>query len=139
MDNKEADAFAQDQLKKLKLETICVLEECKDATSLIEVCEFLNDGDFPKDLNSTQRRRLVVRASQYTIVDKDLYHKGKDGVLQRVPIKEEIVEILQKMHEEACGGHFSHDIMLRKILLTGFTWPSIHRDIHEWCKSCDAC
>ena len=105
----------------------------------MEVCEFLNGGDFPKDLNPTQRKRLVVRASQYTMVDKDLYHKGKDGVLRRVPIKEEIVEILQKMHEEACGGHFSHDIMLRKILLTGFTWPSIHKDIHEWCKSCDAC
>ena len=70
MDNKEADAFAQDQLKKLKLETICVLEECKDATSLMEVCEFLNGGDFPKDLNPTQRKRLVVRASQYTMVDR---------------------------------------------------------------------
>ena len=139
LDNKEADALAQDQLKKLKLETICILEECKDVTSLEEVCEFLDGGDFPKGLNSTQRKRLVVRASQYIMVDKDLYHKGKDGVLRRVPIKEEIVEILQKMHEEACGGHFSHDIMLRKILLTGFTWPSIHKDIHEWCKSCDAC
>ena len=139
LDNKEADALAQDQLKKLKLETICILEECKDATSLMEVCEFLDGGDFPKGLNSTQRKRLVVRAFQYMVVDKDLYHKGKDGVLRRVPIKEEIVEILQKMHEEACGGHFSHDIMLRKILLTGFTWPSIHKDIHEWCKSCDAC
>ena len=69
-DNKEADALAQDQLKKLKLETICVLEECKDATSLMEVCEFLNGGDFPKDLNPTQRKRLVVRASQYTMVDR---------------------------------------------------------------------
>ena len=101
------------------------MEECKDATSLEEVCEFLDGGDFPKGLNSTQRKRLVVRAYQFMMVDKHLYHKGKDGVLQRVPIKEEIVEILQKMHEEACGGHFSHDIILRKFLLTGFTWPSI--------------
>ena len=57
----------------------------------------------------------MVRASQYILVDKDLYHKGKDGVLRRVPTKEEIVEILQKMHEETCGGHFSYDIMLRNI------------------------
>ena len=73
------------------------------------------------------------------MVDRDLYQKGKDGILRRVPVKEEILEILQKMHEEACGGHFSHDIMLRKILLTSFSWPTIHKDIHAWCRSCDAC
>ena len=81
LDTNEADALAQVQLKKLKLEAICILEECKDVTSLMEVCEFFNGGDFPKGLNPTQRKQLVVRASQYITVDKDLYHKGKDSVL----------------------------------------------------------
>ena len=139
VDNKEADALAQEQLVKIKGEPVCILEECKGAESLLEIQELLNDGVFPKDLNGLQRRRLVSRSSQYVVVGKDLYHKGKDDILRRVPLKEEIVEILRKMHEEACGGHFSHDIMLRKIMLTGFTWPTIHKDIHEWCKSCDAC
>ena len=48
----------------------------------MEVCEFLNGGDFPKGFYPIQRKRLVVRVSQYIMVDKDLYHKGKDGVLR---------------------------------------------------------
>ena len=68
-----------------------------------------------------------------------MYNKGKDGVLRRVPNKSEIIKILFKLHEEVCGGHLAHDIMIRKILLIGCTWPTIHRDVHDWCRSCDAC
>ena len=138
-DNREANALAQEQITKMRKEPICVLEQCKDAGSLLEVREFLGSGIFPKEFDNLQRKRLVARSSQYVMVDRDLYQKGKDGILRRVPMKEGIVEILQKLHEEACGGHFSHEIMLRKILLTGFTWPTIHKDIHEWCRSCNAC
>ena len=57
LDNKEANALAQNQLKILKLVTICVLEDCKDVTSLImEVCEFLNGVDLPKGLNPILRK-----------------------------------------------------------------------------------
>ncbi|MCO5605369.1 hypothetical protein L7F22_059552 [Adiantum nelumboides] len=38
-----------------------------------------------------------------------------------------------------CGGHFSHDITSRKILQTGFVWPSLHRDVRHWCQSYHRC
>ena len=137
--NKEADALAQAQLDKIKEGFVGVLETCKDVDSLEEVHNFLNKGEFPNNLNALQRKRLVAKASQYHLVGEDLYNKGKDGVLRRVPNKSEIIKILFKLHEEVCGGHLAHDIMIRKILLIGFTWPTIHRDVHDWCRSCDAC
>ena len=68
-----------------------------------------------------------------------MYHKGKDLVLRKVPIKEEINRILLSCHDDVCGGHFAQDITSRKILLAGYTWPSLHRDVQHWCKSCKAC
>ena len=64
---------------------------------------------------------------------------GKDQVLRKVPTKEEISTIMHACHDGVCGGHFAHDITYRKILQARFIWPSIHRDVHFWCKACDAC
>ena len=64
---------------------------------------------------------------------------GKDNVLRRFPHEDEIESILVACHEGVCGGHFAHDITSRKILQCGFVWPSLHRDVNYWCKTCDAC
>ena len=75
----------------------------------------------------------------YQLIGDDLYHKGKDLVLRKVPTRNEIIRILKSCHDEVCGGHFAQDITSRKILLAGYTWPSLHRDVQHWCKSCVAC
>ena len=97
--NKEVDALAQAQLEKIKEGFVGVLETCKDVESLEDVHNCVNKGEFPNNLNALQRKRLVAKASQYHMVGEDLYNKGKDGVLRRVPNKSEIIRILFKMHE----------------------------------------
>ena len=77
--------------------------------------------------------------TSYQLIGEDLYHKGKDLVLRRVPTNEEIHRILESCHGEVCGGHFAQEITSKKITLARYTWPSLHRDVHHWCKSCQAC
>ncbi|MCO5610646.1 hypothetical protein L7F22_064885 [Adiantum nelumboides] len=57
----------------------------------------------------------------------------------RVPSTNEIPKILKGLHEEACGGHFSHELTLKKVLLAGYVWPSMHADVQHWCRSCHNC
>ncbi|XP_075500108.1 uncharacterized protein LOC142538692 [Primulina tabacum] len=39
----------------------------------------------------------------------------------------------------ACGGHFSSNKTTTKILQCGFYWPSLFKDTHLFCKSCENC
>ena len=47
--------------------------------------------------------------------------------------------ILTSNHEGACEGHYAFRIILQKILLEGYVWPSIQKDVQHWCRSCKEC
>ena len=42
-------------------------------------------------------------------------------------------------HAYACGGHFSTQKTALKVLQSSFYWPTVFKDSHEVCKSCDKC
>ena len=47
--------------------------------------------------------------------------------------------ILNHCHENACGGHFSTHKTAKKVLQSGFYWPSLFKDAHTMCRECDKC
>jgi hypothetical protein len=46
---------------------------------------------------------------------------------------------MKELHEEPLGGYFAFEITKRKLLDVGYWWPTMYRDVHDYCKSCDAC
>ncbi|MCO5581575.1 hypothetical protein L7F22_035463 [Adiantum nelumboides] len=107
--------------------------------SLTPVANYILEGEFPKEFTTGQRRKLIKQASRFLWLERSLYQKGKDLVCRRVPSTNEIPKILKGLHEEACGGHFSHELTLKKVLLAGYVWPSMHADVQHWCRSCHNC
>ncbi|MCO5567795.1 hypothetical protein L7F22_021491 [Adiantum nelumboides] len=106
---------------------------------LTHVVNYILEGEFPKEFTTGQRRKLIKQASTFLWLEGSLYQKGKDLVCRRVPSTNEIPKILKGLHEEACGGHFSHELTLKKVLLAGYVWPSMHADVQHWCRSCHNC
>jgi hypothetical protein len=43
--------------------------------------------------------------------------------------------ILQELHGGVIGGHFSFDIIVRKILDVGYWWPMMNQDVYEYCQT----
>ena len=107
--------------------------------SLQDVWCFLKTEEPPPNLNKGERRWLARKAVRYPIINKDLFCQGKDQVLRKVPSREDIHCILHSCHNDICGGHFASELTCRKILQVGFVWPSLQRDAHFWCKTCDVC
>ena len=107
--------------------------------SLAKEEEFLLTGIIPKDFEKSKKYGFVRRASKYKLIGDTLYMQGADLVLRRVPWKEELYKVLEENHEGACGGHFAFKITLHKILQEGYVWPSVQKDVHHWCKSCERC
>ncbi len=47
--------------------------------------------------------------------------------------------VMRKLHEGPLKRHFVIEIMQRKILDARYWWPTMYKDVHDYCKSCDAC
>ncbi|RVW58422.1 Retrovirus-related Pol polyprotein from transposon 17.6 [Vitis vinifera] len=60
-------------------------------------------------------------------------------IIRKCVPEEEQQGILSHCHENACGGHFASQKTAMKVLQSGFTWPSLFKDAHIMCRSCDRC
>ncbi len=47
--------------------------------------------------------------------------------------------VLRELHEGPSGGHFATEITQKNILDARCWWPIMYKDVHEYCRSCDAC
>ena len=62
-----------------------------------------------------------------------------DQIIRRCVPEEEQQGILNHYHENACGGHFASQKTTMKILQSGFYWPSLFKDAHAMCRTCNRC
>ena len=47
--------------------------------------------------------------------------------------------ILNHCHTLSCGGHFRGQRTAAKVLQSGFYWPSLFKDAHQFVSTCDKC
>jgi hypothetical protein len=47
--------------------------------------------------------------------------------------------ILHELHSGVGGGHFPSNITVRRIFDVGYWWPTMNKDVHEFCWTCDLC
>ena len=59
------------------------------------------------DYNVRQKKQLVVRAVDFTIIVGQLYKLGPDEILQRYILDHERSMILVKAHASIIGGNYS--------------------------------
>jgi hypothetical protein len=45
--------------------------------------------------------------------------------------------ILNKLDEGVARRHFFANIIINKFMDASYWWPTLFKDIHEFCKSCD--
>jgi len=68
-----------------------------------------------------------------------LYKFGQDTKFCCVLQPKQVPTILQKLHNGIGGRHFSSDIIVSKILDVNYWWPTMNKDVHEFCQTCDLC
>ncbi len=47
--------------------------------------------------------------------------------------------VLKELHEGVVGGHFVADIIAKKILDARYWWPTLFKDIHDFCRTYENC
>ncbi|XP_041999956.1 protein NYNRIN-like [Salvia splendens] len=83
--------------------------------------------------------KLKSEAKYYFWDDPYLWKMGADQVIRRCIPEWEQRDVLNHYHALACGGHFGPRKTARKVLDSGFYWPTLHRDAYEFCQNCGRC
>ena len=52
---------------------------------------------------------------------------------------EEAKYVLEEVHGGVCGDHMGAKSLVRKIMRTGYFWPTMQQDAAEFVKKCDSC
>ncbi len=73
------------------------------------------------------------------MIGNQLYFQGRNGVLQRTIGKCDTSRCLYEFHDGFYGGHFARQIIVEIFLQASYYWPTLFKDAHDYCKSCDVC
>ena len=99
----------------------------------------MTTGTTPPEYFVQQKKELVTRAVDFTIIAGHFYQMGVDEVLQRYVLEHERHAILAEAHDGVGGGHYAGKAMAQKILRARLWWTTLHSDAHNYCKACDTC
>ncbi|KAK8669873.1 hypothetical protein V6N13_104641 [Hibiscus sabdariffa] len=110
------------------------LDNRQDCESNIEIKE-----NFP-DEKILYARTIPWHDARYYFWDEPyLFKQCADQMLRRCVPEEEQKDILFHCHTSTCGGHFGEAKTAAKVLQSGFYWPTLFKDAHNYYKACDRC
>ena len=73
---------------------------------IADIIQFLVTGNEPTEYTEKQRKQLVVKATDFTIIAGQLYKLGLDEILRWYVLSHERPLILQEAHVGIIGGHY---------------------------------
>ncbi|GJU80798.1 reverse transcriptase domain-containing protein [Tanacetum coccineum] len=76
-------------------------------------------------INIKEAKKLSMK---YIWDDPYLFKSCLDGIVRRCVFGKELHEILEHCHTGPTGGHYEVDISTRKVVESGFYWPTIFKD-----------
>ncbi|GJY13351.1 reverse transcriptase domain-containing protein [Tanacetum coccineum] len=64
---------------------------------------------------------------------------GEFHLIRRCVSGQEAFDILKACHSGPTGGHYGANYTAKKIFDSGFYWPTIYKDAHDFVTRCDIC
>ncbi len=90
-------------------------------------------------MNLAQKQKLVKKVEPFILKGEIMYRVGQNNKMCRCLTTSEAQIVLQELHQGMVGGHFVIDITTKKFLDAGYWWPTLFKDIHNFCRSYDNC
>jgi hypothetical protein len=107
--------------------------------SSLSIDNFLASGFLPAHLDTQDRRKFLSDVQNFYWNDPYLFKYFPNQIYQRCILDNEVSSVIKFYHSEACGGHFLSAKKIAKILQCGFYWPTMFKDTHAFCKTCENC
>ena len=103
------------------------------------IANYLVTGEVPSEWKAQDKKHFFAKIHAYYWEEPVLFKYREDQIIRKCVTEQEQQRILSHCHESICGGHFSSQKTARKVLQSGFYWPSVFKDAHTMCRSCERC
>ena len=97
-----------------------------------DIIHFLTTGRAPEEFTKHQKKQLVVKATDFTLIVGQLYKLGPNEVLCRCIMPHEKEAIIREAHSGTVGGHFTGKPTAQKILTIGLWWPTYSKTLRTF-------
>ena len=104
-----------------------------------DIVNYLVASVFPPDASKAQKDKIKSDAKFYVWDDPYLWRFCSDQVIRRCVPDHEIQSVLQFCHASAVGGHLGPQRTARKVLDSGFYWPTVFKDSWQAFTTCEQC
>ena len=101
------------------------------------IANYLVTGEVPSEWKAQDKKHFFAKIHANYWDDPFLFKYCEDQIIRKYVPEEEKKGILTHCHENACGGHFASQKTTIRVLQSGFCWPSLFKDAHTMCRSCD--
>ncbi|XP_019235428.1 PREDICTED: uncharacterized protein LOC109215773 [Nicotiana attenuata] len=100
---------------------------------------YLASGEMPPDLEPHVKKKFLRDVRSYVRDEPFLFKSCINQLMRRCVPESKINAILHDCHASPYGGHHAGDKTAAKVLQSGFYWPSLFKDAHEFVRRCDKC
>ncbi|GJW97883.1 reverse transcriptase domain-containing protein [Tanacetum coccineum] len=92
-----------------------------------------------KGMSSQQKRKFFKDVKHYFWDDPFLFKICADQVIRRCVSGQELLTFLKLATSGPTGGHYGANYTAKKVFDSGFYWPTIYKDAHDFVTRCDIC
>ncbi|GJT26209.1 reverse transcriptase domain-containing protein [Tanacetum coccineum] len=141
LENPHQDKFENKEINEaFPLETLGSIALKDDSTPWFADFANYHAGKFiVKGMSSQQKNKFFKDVKHYFWDDPFLFKNCADQVIRRCVSGQEAYDILKACHSGPTGGHYGANYTARKIFDSGFYWPTIYKDAHDFVTRCDIC
>ncbi|GKB13487.1 reverse transcriptase domain-containing protein, partial [Tanacetum coccineum] len=152
-DRKGIENVAADHLSRIKNDEISDDSEVDDnfpRETLMEIntvsepwfadfANYLVGNIIPKGMTYQQKNKFFSDLKNYFWEEPYLFKVCFGSMIRRCISGTETRTILDQCHHEPTGGHYVPNITAKKVLNSGFYWPTIIKEAHTLVHLCEAC
>ena len=124
---------------KFRDEKLFAIENKREVPWFADYVNYLVAKVIPPEFNYQKKKRFFAHLKHYYWEEPILYRHCADQVMRRCVPEDEMHSILDHCHTLPCGGHFGGQRTAAKVLQSGFYWPSLFKDAHQFVSNCDKC
>ncbi|GJY39231.1 reverse transcriptase domain-containing protein [Tanacetum coccineum] len=97
-------------------------------------------GDIiPKGMTYQQKNKFFSDLKHYFWEEPYLFNVCSDGMIRRCVSGPETQTILDQCHHGPTVGHYGPNVTAKKVIDSGFYWPTIIKEAHTLVRLCEAC
>src|SRR3954463_13123209 len=104
-----------------------------------EYSQYLSKGILPPRLSHPERQKFLSELKFYSWEDPNLYKKCANGIVRRCAMEFQMEKILQHCHLLQTDGHNGAVRTASRVLQSGFYWPTLYEDAHNFVSNCETC